>query len=156
MGAGDKPSDLDVGDDLQDFKRRVDRLLDDLDKSAASHKQIAHQAVSKEAYGKLEDAVRLSEEYDSVHRRLELLSRMLGDQLEAMGIAVDMADRGYKNVDREHAERLSAIQKRSRENWEQQQKLQEEWKRKHQQGAGTPVGDPGKGGERESSDTGAK
>ncbi|GAA2925722.1 hypothetical protein GCM10020221_22090 [Streptomyces thioluteus] len=74
------------------------------------------------AYGTFEEGEALSKAYDKVHAQLELLSRMLGDQLEAMGIAVDLADRDYRGEDREHAARLAAIQKRSAKDWEQQQK----------------------------------
>ncbi|MBH1934072.1 hypothetical protein I5Q34_07155 [Streptomyces sp. AV19] len=115
-------SDLDASDDsLQGFKKRVDRLLHDLDASAASHKHISDQKVPGAAYGTFEEGKALSQAYDKVHQQLELLSRMLGDQLEAMGIAVDMADRDYQGEDREHAERLAAIQKRSVKDWKQQQ-----------------------------------
>ncbi|MBZ4322196.1 hypothetical protein [Streptomyces huiliensis] len=136
-------------DNLQGLKKRVDRLLGKLDKSAASHKHIADQKVGKEAFGSFEEATALSKEYDRVHRRLELLSQMLGDQLEAMSLAVGMADRDYKNVDREHAQRLAEIQKRSIANWEQQQKLkqQDEQRKRHESGDHS-----GQGGGEESSD----
>ncbi|EME99038.1 hypothetical protein J7W19_23945 [Streptomyces mobaraensis NBRC 13819 = DSM 40847] len=150
-GGGGSPSDLDVGDEdnLQGLKKRVDRLLGKLDKSAASHKHIADQKVSKEAFGSFGEAQALSDAYDRVHQRLELLSQMLGDQLEAMSLAVGMADRDYKNVDREHSRRLAAIQKRSIENWEQQQKL----KQQAQAGKQNTSGDhSGQGGGEESSD----
>ncbi|WP_053161250.1 hypothetical protein [Streptomyces caatingaensis] len=128
-------ADLDAPDDsLQGFKKRVDRLLHDLDASAASHKHISDQKVPQAAYGTFEEAQQLSKAYDKVHAQLELLSRMLGDQLEAMGIAVDMADRDYKGVDHEHAARLAAIQKQSAKDWEQQQKWAAEAKSKRPEG----------------------
>ncbi|WP_171170980.1 hypothetical protein [Streptomyces sp. I05A-00742] len=139
-----------MGDDdnLQGLKKRVDRLLGKMDKSAASHKHIADQKVSKEAFGSFHEAEALSKEYDRVHQRLELLSQMLGDQLEAMSLAVGMADGDYKNTDQEHSKRLAAIQKRSIENWEQQQKLkQQDERNKH----GKP-GESDQGGGQESSD----
>ncbi|MBC2879546.1 MULTISPECIES: hypothetical protein [Streptomyces] len=150
-GGGGSPSDLDVGDEdnLQGLKKRVDRLLGKLDKSAASHQHIANQKVSKEAFGSFGEAQALSDAYDRVHQRLELLSQMLGDQLEAMSLAVGMADRDYKNVDREHAQRLAEIQKRSIANWEQQQKLKHQ---DEQNKNGKPGDHSGKGGGEESSD----
>ncbi|GAA0428240.1 hypothetical protein [Streptomyces luteireticuli] len=125
-------SDLDASDDsLQGFKKRVDKLLHDLDASAASHRHIGDQKVAQAAYGSFKEGEDLSRAYDKVHAQLELLSRMLGDQLEAMGIAVDMADRDYQGVDHEHAARLAAIQKQSAKDWEQQQKWAAEAKGGH-------------------------
>ncbi|MFJ8852011.1 hypothetical protein [Streptomyces sp. NPDC102437] len=99
---------------LQKFKTRVDNLLIKLDGSPAAHTRITEQKVTPAAYGTgFPEAIGLSSAYDMVHARLELLSKTLGDQLEAMGIAVDMADRGYENVDQEHSERLHAIQQRT-------------------------------------------
>ncbi|WP_326736807.1 hypothetical protein [Streptomyces sp. NBC_01022] len=110
------PSDLDTPtESLQKFKIRVDKLLTALDGSPAAHGRITEQKVVAEAYGSktFPEAVGLSDAYTKVHGRLTELSRTLSDQLEAMGITVDMADRGYLNVDHEHAERLNAIQERT-------------------------------------------
>ncbi|MDJ0342331.1 hypothetical protein QMK19_21595 [Streptomyces sp. H10-C2] len=110
-----KPADLETPtESLQNFKARVDRLLATLDKSPAAHARITDQKVTTSAYGTgFPEAIQLSGAYDTVHARLEMLSKTLGDQLEAMGITVDLADRGYQNVDQEHADRLFAIQKRT-------------------------------------------
>ncbi|WP_393058785.1 hypothetical protein [Streptomyces sp. LN549] len=108
-----KPSDLDTPtESLQKFKIRVDKLLTALDGSPAAHGRITEQKVTPTAYGTgFPEAIGLSGAYDKVHARLVELSKTLGDQLEAMGITVDIADRGYQNVDQEHADRLNAIQK---------------------------------------------
>ncbi|MGW1183102.1 hypothetical protein ACWD7Y_17410 [Streptomyces drozdowiczii] len=106
--------DLDTpSESLKSFKTRVDKLLTALDGSPAAHSRITEQKVTAAAYGTgFWEAVGLSASYDLVHSRLTELSKTLGEQLEAMGITVDFADRGYQNVDHEYAERLKAIQKR--------------------------------------------
>lgn len=106
--------DLDTpSESLKSFKTRVDKLLTALDGSPAAHSRITEQKVTAAAYGTgFPEATGLSGAYDTVHARLTELSKTLGEQLEAMGITVDLADRGYQNVDQEYAERLHAIQKR--------------------------------------------
>ncbi|MFG2598965.1 hypothetical protein [Streptomyces sp. NPDC048462] len=114
-GDGSPASDLATpSESLQKFKIRVDKLLTKLDGSPAAHSRITEQKVDKAAYGTgFPEAMGLSSAYDMVHARLALLSKTLGDQLEAMGITVDLADRGYDGVDQEHSERLHAIQQRT-------------------------------------------
>ncbi|MEE4490188.1 hypothetical protein [Streptomyces sp. BE230] len=114
-GDGSPSPDLAApSESLQSFKIRVDKLLTKLDGSPAAHSRITEQKVTPASYGTgFPEAMGLSSAYDMVHARLELLSKTLGDQLEAMGITVDLADRGYENVDKEHSERLHAIQQRT-------------------------------------------
>ncbi|WNI24239.1 hypothetical protein [Streptomyces sp. ITFR-16] len=113
-GEGKGAPDLDTpSESLKSFKTRVDKLLTALDGSPAAHTRITEQKVTVAAYGTgFPEATGLSGAYDLVHTRLTELSKTLGEQLEAMGITVDLADRGYQNVDQEYAERLQAIQKR--------------------------------------------
>ncbi|MCM2413515.1 hypothetical protein [Streptomyces sp. RKAG290] len=114
-GDGSPASDLATpSESLQKFKIRVDKLLTKLDGSPAAHSRITEQKITPAAYGTgFPEAMGLSSAYDMVHARLTLMSKTLGDQLEAMGITVDLADRGYENVDQEHSERLHAIQQRT-------------------------------------------
>ncbi|OKK15452.1 hypothetical protein AMK09_25250 [Streptomyces sp. CB02488] len=114
-GDGSPAPDLAApSESLKSFKTRVDKLLTKLDGSPAAHSRITEQKVTPASYGTgFPEAMGLSSAYDMVHARLELLSKTLGDQLEAMGITVDLADRGYENVDQEHSERLHAIQQRT-------------------------------------------
>lgn len=114
-GDGSPSSDLAApSESLQSFKTRVDKLLTKLDGSPAAHNRITEQKVTPASYGTgFPEAMGLSSAYDKVHAQLELLSKTLGDQLEAMGITVALADRGYENVDKEYSERLHAIQKRT-------------------------------------------
>ncbi|MCG7524227.1 hypothetical protein MHW47_07185 [Streptomyces sp. OfavH-34-F] len=101
------------GESLKHFKTRVDRLLTTLDASPAAHGRLGEQRLGTAAYGTdFAEAMMLSLTYKVVHLRLTQLSRTLGEQLEAMGLTVALADRGYENVDQEYADRLHAIQKR--------------------------------------------
>ncbi|MGW5448909.1 hypothetical protein [Streptomyces asiaticus] len=128
-GSAKSPSspDLDAPtESLQEFKKRVDRLLTDLDKSDAAHGKISQQTVTTAAYGQnFPEAMSLASAYELVHGRLQLLSRTLGEQLEAMGITVGAADGDYQTVDHEHAQRLKAIQERTQNYYEQYQKQHE-------------------------------
>ncbi|MFJ1993298.1 hypothetical protein [Streptomyces sp. DASNCL29] len=121
---GSPKDKLGVGEDLGRFKKRVDQLLDDLDKSEASHKKMVGYKLTNTAFGSAEfpEAQTLATAYEIVHAQLELLSETLGQQLEAMGITVHMAEGDYKNIDQEEALRLQRIQKRTELYYEQYQK----------------------------------
>ncbi|MCI0383663.1 hypothetical protein [Streptomyces sp. CNQ085] len=96
---------------LTAFKGRIDELLGELGKSPAAHKQIGEQAVTPEAYGTgFSAAEDLSAHYDRVHTRLKALSRLFGEQLEALGIATEIVDKGYGNVEADQRQRFQAIQ----------------------------------------------
>ncbi|MDF3292041.1 hypothetical protein [Streptomyces silvisoli] len=93
------------------FKGRVDKMLSDLEKSQASHTNVGTQGISHSSYGEgFAEASDLAGLYDKVHSRLVALSQAFGDQIEALGIAVQMAKDGYSGVDQEQMERLIAIQ----------------------------------------------
>ncbi|MFF7653401.1 hypothetical protein ACFZCY_26850 [Streptomyces sp. NPDC007983] len=121
---GSSQGKLDVGEDLGEFKKRVDRLIDDLDKSEASHKKMTGSKLAQTAFGSksFTEAGVFATAYETVHAQLELLSATLGQQLEAMGITVHMAEGDYKQIDEEEALRLRRIQKRTERFWEQHQK----------------------------------
>ncbi|MDG9706388.1 hypothetical protein [Streptomyces sp. DH37] len=98
---------------LTAFKGRIDELLGELGKSPASHQRIGEQTVVPDAYGTgFSAAEDLSALYDRVHTRLESLSRLFGEQLEALGIATQIVDKGYGNVEADQRERFQAIQTR--------------------------------------------
>jgi hypothetical protein len=52
----------------------------------------------------------LYSQYNQVHERLTSLSKMLEDQIDAMGIAVHGADIGFDNLDEDLRQRFWAIQ----------------------------------------------
>ncbi|WP_269853459.1 hypothetical protein [Streptomyces sp. RPT161] len=92
------------------FKGRVDKMLSDLEKSQASHTNIRTQGISYSSYGEgFAEASDLAGLYDKVHSRLVALSQTFGDQIEALGIAIQMAKDGYSGVDQEQMDRLIAI-----------------------------------------------
>ncbi|MFF4221249.1 hypothetical protein ACFYZH_00105 [Streptomyces abikoensis] len=103
-------------DTLTTFKNRIDEVLANLEKSAASPKTMGDQKVPHDAFGKgFGSAEGLAALYDAVHARLETLSKAFGDQVEAMGLAAVIAERGYDGVDATEAARMRAIQERAHE-----------------------------------------
>ncbi|MGR3935593.1 hypothetical protein [Streptomyces sp. BRA346] len=116
-GRGGKRADLKVeAETLASFKSRIDKILLDLEESPAARSKISDQTVAHAAFGaEFTAAADLAGAYEKLHARLEKFSRTLGDQLEALGIAVQISDRGYDSVDAEQAARLRAIQKRTAE-----------------------------------------
>ncbi|MEU7569388.1 hypothetical protein AB0A99_25965 [Streptomyces fradiae] len=115
IGGGGK--DLDVkGVTLQTFKNRVDEILRTLAESPAGHQQIGEQRITAGSYGTgFSAASDLHSGYDKVRTRLEDLSKMFGETIEALGIAVQAADKGYTGIDVDVKNRFKEIQKRNQE-----------------------------------------
>ncbi|WP_406342158.1 hypothetical protein [Streptomyces sp. NBC_00648] len=112
-GSGGGKPDLGVdGVSLADFKGRMEQLLRSLDQSPARHTKIADQRVQPGSYGKgFAAADELHKAYDKVRTNLERLTKIFGDQIEGMGIAVHIADKGYGGIDVDEAHRYQAIRK---------------------------------------------
>ncbi|QKW52720.1 hypothetical protein [Streptomyces buecherae] len=130
MGEQDQNGGRDVGgrrggadlareaETLSYFKGKIDKILLDLESSPAAKSKIGDQTITRAAYGTgFSAADDLASMYDKVHGRLEKFSQTLGDQLEALGIAVQIADRGYDSIDAKQAARLREIQRRAREEY---------------------------------------
>lgn len=101
---------------LASFKGRIDKILDELEGSPASPKQIGAQDITPDAYGTgFSAAADLSSLYDKVHTRLQDLSRLFGDQLEALGIATQIVDKGYQSLEADQAQRFQTVQERVEE-----------------------------------------
>ncbi|MCD0483940.1 hypothetical protein LO771_16445 [Streptacidiphilus sp. ASG 303] len=87
-------------ENLKTFKSKVDQMLQDLEGSAASQKQISDQRLASghlgTGFGEAED---LFSAYAKVHDNLETLSKTLSQQIEAMSITVDVSTKGYQNVE---------------------------------------------------------
>ncbi|MEU0930021.1 hypothetical protein [Streptomyces malaysiensis] len=101
---------------LAKFKKRLDKVLTDLDKSPASRKTISQQSITRDAYGSgpgFTSADDLANLYEKVHARLETLSKSFGDQIEAMGLMAIVAERGLDGMDAEQARRMQEIQARA-------------------------------------------
>ncbi|MFI2619698.1 hypothetical protein [Streptomyces sp. NPDC018584] len=99
---------------LKTFRRRIDTLLTEFEGSAGSSSKVGTQKVSRASFSgtgsAFPEADGLYSQYDQVHERLTSLSKMLGDQIEAMGIAVHGADVGFDNLEDDLRQRFWAIQ----------------------------------------------
>uniref|UniRef100_A0AAU2V0Y3 Uncharacterized protein n=1 Tax=Streptomyces sp. NBC_00003 TaxID=2903608 RepID=A0AAU2V0Y3_9ACTN len=99
---------------LTTFKKKVDAVLTDLEGSHASPTKLAAQQISRTSFSAgtaaFPEADGLFTQYHRVHERLTSLSKSLGHQIEAMGIAVLGADIGFDNLDEEMRQRFWAIQ----------------------------------------------
>jgi hypothetical protein len=95
---------------LTTFKNRVDAMLKDLDTSDAAPKKIGEDRLQQDHLGTgFGESSRLMTTYNHVHDRLETLSQLLADQIEAMSISVTGARDGYSHVDEEQRRRMWAI-----------------------------------------------
>ncbi|MER7827749.1 hypothetical protein ABTX85_34915 [Streptomyces sp. NPDC096097] len=97
-------------DSLSEYKRMVDKLLDDLTGSDADHKKLADDKLPASKLGKgFAEVDALFKSYDTVVTELQKLSKGLAGQIEALGIAVLTAGKGYGGVDEETKQRMMAI-----------------------------------------------
>ncbi|WP_404959860.1 hypothetical protein [Streptomyces sp. 147326] len=97
-------------DSLSEYKRMVDTLLDDLTGSDADHKKLADGKLPADKLGKgFPEVDALFKSYDTVITELQKLSKGLAGQIEALGIAVLSAGKGYVGVDEETKRRMTAI-----------------------------------------------
>ncbi|MDI3390410.1 hypothetical protein QIS99_30085 [Streptomyces sp. B-S-A8] len=100
--------------DLETFKKRIDLLLERLNGSPAQHNKIGEQTITNASFGTgFAAADDLAKGYEKVRSRLERLSRIFGEQIEGMGIVVQISGKGYDSVDAEQAERYQAIRQRA-------------------------------------------
>ncbi|WP_343041869.1 MULTISPECIES: hypothetical protein [Streptomyces] len=101
---------------LKQFRRRVDTLLTEFEGSAGGSSEVGHQKIVRASFSgaaaPFPEADGLYSQYDRVHERLTSLSKLLGDQIEAMGIAVHGADVGFDNLEDDLRQRFWAIQTR--------------------------------------------
>ncbi|WP_327262714.1 hypothetical protein OG444_15345 [Streptomyces sp. NBC_01232] len=105
-------------DSLSEYKRMVDTLLDDLTGSDADHKKLADGKLSAAKLGKgFAEVDALFKSYDTVVTELQKLSKGLAQQIEALGIAVQTAGKGYGGVDEETKRRMVAIAKEAKKEY---------------------------------------
>ncbi|MFD7549273.1 hypothetical protein [Streptomyces sp. NPDC059816] len=99
---------------LKTFKKSIDKVLSDFEGSAGGATKVGSQQVSRASFSSASspfgEADGLFTQYARVHQRLTSLSKALGQQIEAMGIAVHGADVGFDNLDEEVRRRFWAIQ----------------------------------------------
>lgn len=96
---------------MKAFKTRVDDLLIELDGSEAAPGKMGDDRLRRAQLGAPEfgEAQFLYESYDIVHDELTKLSKVLGAQIEGMGLAVQTSKVGYEDVDDDIRARMKAI-----------------------------------------------
>ncbi|MFB6618999.1 hypothetical protein ACFCV9_33050 [Streptomyces sp. NPDC056367] len=105
-------------DSLSEYKKMVDTLLDDLTGGNADHKKLADGTLPAGKLGKdFKEAGDLFQAYDTVITELQKLSKGLAGQIEALGIAVQSAGKGYDGVDEDTRRRMAAIAKEAKEQY---------------------------------------
>ncbi|MFI7010685.1 hypothetical protein [Streptomyces sp. NPDC050145] len=100
---------------LTTFQKRVNTVLSDLDESAGNPNKVGAQTINKSSLhneGALAfpEAENLFTQYHAVHSELVTLSKTLNLQIEAIGIAVQGAHRGFDNLEEDQRRRFWAIQ----------------------------------------------
>lgn len=106
-----KPS-LDVQHEaMKTFKRRVDALLEELDRSEAAPGKVGTDRLQRAQLGSsdFKEAQFLYDSYTLVHDELENLSKALSAQIEGMGLAVEASRVGYANLDEDLKARMRAV-----------------------------------------------
>ncbi|MFJ5099770.1 hypothetical protein [Streptomyces sp. NPDC088554] len=114
---GSGGSDLERGiGALENFQKRVNALLTELEGGAAGNTTVAAQTVSRTAFSgsnlPFAEADGLYGQYNRVHEALVSLSRTLGDQIEGLSIGVHATVVGFDNVEEDVRRRYAAIQAR--------------------------------------------
>lgn len=96
---------------MKEFKKRVDELLIELDKSEAAPGKVGQDRLSRAQLGSsdFKEAQFLYESYAIVHEELENLSKALSAQIEGMGLAVHASRVGYANLDGDIRARMKEI-----------------------------------------------
>ncbi|GAA5052026.1 hypothetical protein [Streptomyces similanensis] len=102
------------GEALDQFVKRVDAVLRDLEGSAGNPKRVSAQTIRlgslANGSGGFPEAHDLYDQYHDVHARLTSLSKTLHLQIEAIGIAVQGAQRGFNSLEEEQRRRFWEIQ----------------------------------------------
>ncbi|MFD7260877.1 hypothetical protein [Streptomyces sp. NPDC059874] len=99
-------------DSLSEYKNMVDVLLEDLTGSHANHEKLADNTLPAGKLGKgFPEADALFKSYDTVITELQKLSKGLAGTIEALGIAILSAGKGYGAVDDDTKRRMAALAK---------------------------------------------
>lgn len=103
-------ADLHIGDGtLPSLQKQLDQLLQEM-KQQGFASGIKSHTVSTGSYGDFPGARELATHQTRVHQKLETFARVFGEQIEALGIAAQVSERGFHNVDADTVQRLRAIQ----------------------------------------------
>ncbi|MEV4194077.1 hypothetical protein [Streptomyces toxytricini] len=99
---------------ISGYKKVVDELLTKLGNSEASDKKLAHTTLPEGTLGTgFAEAVDLFSAYETVQRELQNLSKGLAGHIEALGIAIQTAGKGFTAVDEETKRRMATIAKQA-------------------------------------------
>ncbi|MCX5199622.1 DUF2563 family protein [Streptomyces sp. NBC_00249] len=102
---------------MSDYKRTVDDLLRRLEGSEADGRRLAHGTLPTGTLGRgFAEADALFTAYGTVHTELQKLSRALAGQIEALGIAVLTAGKGYAEVDEATQDRMRTLIRGAKQN----------------------------------------
>ncbi|MER7735345.1 hypothetical protein ABTX80_31070 [Streptomyces erythrochromogenes] len=105
-------------DDMKAYQKLVDGLLTKLQESPAHHGTLADGTMPAGVLGTgFPAAEKLNKSYTTVHSELQKLSKALAVQIEALGIAVQSAGKGYSEVDEETRRRMAVISKQARDEY---------------------------------------
>ncbi|MGW2702678.1 hypothetical protein [Streptomyces sp. NPDC001340] len=96
---------------MKSFKKRVDELLIELEKSEAAPGKVGDDRLPRAQLGSsdFKEAQFLYDSYTIVHDELENLSKALGAQIEGMGLAVHASRVGYQSLDEDIKARMKAV-----------------------------------------------
>ncbi|MEV7445291.1 hypothetical protein AB0O22_29855 [Streptomyces sp. NPDC091204] len=101
-------------DELKDYQKLVDELLKTLKESPAHHGKLEDGTLPAGVLGKnFDQAEKLYKAYTTVHTELKNLSKGLSVQIEALGIAVQTAGKGYADVDEDTKRRMALLAKQA-------------------------------------------
>jgi hypothetical protein len=85
---------------LTDFRNKVNALLQSLDAGHGSVKSISALVMGADHLGTgFDEATQLFARYTETHAKLQQLSQTLTDTIDAMSISIDVAQKGYQNVE---------------------------------------------------------
>ncbi|WP_405843164.1 hypothetical protein [Streptomyces sp. NBC_01518] len=95
------------------FRKRVDQLIRDLKGSDAGPGKVGQERLVRQQFGggggQWTEAAGLFTAYETVVAELETLSQLLSDSMEGMNIAVLASHKGYRNIDLDLRDRMTAI-----------------------------------------------
>jgi hypothetical protein len=95
---------------LGTFKKKIDDLLDSMDKSQAGPRNIGNDKLQPHHLGTgFPQAEDLNGAYTHVHGQLETFSQLLSDQMQAMQLSIEGASTGYQNMDLEQRQKIWSI-----------------------------------------------
>ncbi|MEU6114970.1 hypothetical protein ABZ840_10645 [Streptomyces sp. NPDC047117] len=107
--------------ELRSLKKKVDGALRKLESSAGSKEKLRQEIIPAASFGasSFGEAADLSRMYERVHTHLTNLSQTLGDQIEAMGIAVLGTQHGFETIDDDQKRRYHEIQTRTQDRYDE-------------------------------------